>query len=73
MLLVKDGQKAGAKMRIAQWDPFNLPILANARGTGKFEDIVEGQSMREEIDVTGLARMVITDGWSGFKEALSQT
>jgi len=60
-LLVKNGQKAGAKMRIAQWDPFNLPILANTRGKGKFEDLEEGRSMREEIDVTGLSRMVVTD------------
>jgi DNA-directed RNA polymerase subunit beta' len=60
-LLVKDGQKAAAKMRIAQWDPFNLPILSSVTGTAKFEDIQEGQSMREEIDVTGLSRMVVTD------------
>jgi len=60
-ILVKDGQKVAAKMRIAKWDPFNLPILANVIGTGKFEDLEDGQSMKEEIDVTGLSRVVVTD------------
>jgi DNA-directed RNA polymerase beta' subunit len=60
-LLVRDGQKVAAKMRIAQWDPFNLPILANTRGAAKFEDLKEGQSMKEEQDVTGLIRLVVTD------------
>jgi DNA-directed RNA polymerase subunit beta' len=60
-LLVRDGQKVAAKMRVAQWDPFNLPILANTKGFAKFEDLDEGRSMKEEIDVTGLSRMVVTD------------
>ncbi|MEZ4322399.1 MAG: hypothetical protein R3F61_33340 [Myxococcota bacterium] len=60
-ILVKDGQKVAAKMRIAQWDPFNLPILANVVGSAKFEDLEDGQSMKEEIDVTGLSRVVVTD------------
>jgi DNA-directed RNA polymerase beta' subunit len=60
-LLVRDGQKVAAKMRVAQWDPFNLPILANTRGIARFEDLQEGRSMKEEIDVTGLSRMVVTD------------
>ena len=60
-LLVRDGQKAAAKMRVAQWDPFNLPILANTKGKAKFEDLEEGRSMKEEIDVTGLSKPVVTD------------
>jgi DNA-directed RNA polymerase subunit beta' len=60
-LMVADGQKVAAKMRVAQWDPFNLPILANTNGVAKFEDLEDGRSMKEEIDVTGLSRMVVTD------------
>ena len=60
-LLVQDGQKVAAKMRVAQWDPFNLPILANTAGIAKFEDLEDGRSMKEEIDITGLSRMVVTD------------
>ncbi|MEQ1564069.1 MAG: hypothetical protein ABMA64_00430 [Myxococcota bacterium] len=64
-LLVRDGQKVAAKMRIAQWDPFNLPILGNTKGFAKFEDLVEDRSTKIEHDVTGLSRMVVTD----FKES----
>ena len=60
-VLVKDGQKVAAKERIASWDPFNVPILSTIEGGAKFQDIEEGRSMKEEIDVTGLARMVVTD------------
>ena len=48
-LLVKDGQKVAAKNRIAQWDPFNLPILANVSGRAKFEDL-DGRSLHEGGD-----------------------
>jgi DNA-directed RNA polymerase beta' subunit len=60
-LLVGDGQKVAAKMRVAQWDPFNLPILATVSGAGVFQDIAEGKSVKEELDATGLARMVVSD------------
>ncbi|MEQ1501258.1 MAG: hypothetical protein ABMB14_03465 [Myxococcota bacterium] len=60
-LLVRDGQKVAAKMKVAQWDPFTLPILANTKGMAKYEDLEEGRSMNEEIDVTGLSRVVVTD------------
>ena len=37
-LLVKDGDRAAAKTRVAQWDGFNTPILANDGGVVAFED-----------------------------------
>jgi len=60
-LLVTDGQKVNAKERVAQWDPFNLPILANNKGVAKFEDLEDGRSMKTEIDLAGLQRNVVTD------------
>ena len=60
-LLVKDGQKAAAKTRVAKWDPFNLPLLATANGVAAFKDLQDGRSMKEEIDATGLSRMVVTE------------
>ena len=59
-ILVENGQKVAAKERVAQWDPFNMPILANISGKGVFEDLVDG-SMKEEVDVTGLSRIVVTE------------
>jgi DNA-directed RNA polymerase beta' subunit len=61
IVLVEDGKKVSAKEKIAQWDPFNLPILSTIDGDAVFEDLVDNKSVREDIDVTGIARLVITD------------
>ncbi|MBI2083988.1 MAG: DNA-directed RNA polymerase subunit beta' [Deltaproteobacteria bacterium] len=61
-LLVKDGQKVKAKTLLAEWDPYTTPILTESSGTIKFGDIIEGNSMQEQVDeVTGLATKVIIE------------
>ena len=41
---------------IAEWDPFRTPILTEVDGTASFGDIVEGETMREQVDEnTGLS------------------
>jgi len=48
--------------RLAEWDPFSIPILAEVDGTVKFGDVVEGKTMQEQVDeVTGLSRKVIVE------------
>ncbi len=37
-ILVKDGERVTAKTRVAEWDGFNTPILANDSGVVVFED-----------------------------------
>jgi DNA-directed RNA polymerase subunit beta' len=47
---------------IAEWDPFSVPILSDVSGIVKFSDIIEGTTMREQLDKdTGLSRRVILD------------
>jgi len=47
---------------IAEWDPFSIPILAEVDGTIKFDDIIEGKTMQEQVDeVTGLSRKIIVE------------
>ncbi|RKY37145.1 MAG: DNA-directed RNA polymerase subunit beta' [Candidatus Omnitrophota bacterium] len=47
---------------ILNWDPYNSPILTEAAGKVRFEDIKEGLTMRKETDSsTGLTDMVIID------------
>ena len=61
-LMVKDGHKVQPGQKLVEWDPFTFAILTEARGSVLFKDIVEGLTMKEEVDeVTGLARKVITD------------
>jgi len=61
-LLVKDGEAVAAKKVMAQWDPHMIPILAEVGGIVHYEDIVEGKTMREEVDTTtGRKRKVIME------------
>jgi DNA-directed RNA polymerase subunit beta' len=53
---VKQGQE------IAEWDPFSTPILSDMSGVAKFTDIIDGVTMREQLDKeTGLSRRVILE------------
>jgi DNA-directed RNA polymerase subunit beta' len=61
-LTVDDGGKIEKGKMLMEWDPHNDPILTEMGGFIKFEDIVEGVTMREEIDEsTGLANRVIIE------------
>jgi DNA-directed RNA polymerase subunit beta' len=45
-----------------QWDPYNVPILSEKAGRVKFHDIIEGVTMKHEVDeTTGQEAMVIID------------
>jgi len=61
-LKVGDGSTVKRGDRMAEWDPFSIPILSEVDGTIKFGDIVEGKTMQEQVDeVTGLSRKVIVE------------
>jgi len=45
-----------------QWDPYNVPILSEKAGRVKFVDIIEGVTMKQEVDeTTGQEAMVIIE------------
>ena len=51
--------------RLAEWDPFTMPILTEVTGRVRFGDLVEGLTMEEQVDdVTGLSRKVIIESKS---------
>ncbi|MGZ8460226.1 MAG: DNA-directed RNA polymerase subunit beta', partial [Candidatus Deferrimicrobiaceae bacterium] len=62
-LLVKSGEKVKeGGQRLAEWDPYNIPILTEVTGIVKFGDITEGITMREQLDeVTGRSTRVIIE------------
>ncbi|MDA8123133.1 MAG: DNA-directed RNA polymerase subunit beta' [Deltaproteobacteria bacterium] len=61
-LMVKDGEKVKDGQRLAEWDPYNIPILTEVSGRIKFGDIIEGVTMREQVDeVTGRSTRVIIE------------
>ncbi|MFZ9396474.1 MAG: DNA-directed RNA polymerase subunit beta', partial [Erythrobacter sp.] len=53
---VKDGD------RLAEWDPFTLPIITETSGVVKYQDLVEGTTLEERVDeATGIAQRVVTE------------
>jgi DNA-directed RNA polymerase subunit beta' len=59
---VRDGQPVKPGEMLLEWDPFANPILSEVSGTVKFGDIIEGATMREQVDeFTGLSSRVIIE------------
>ncbi len=59
---LKEGAKVKQGDQIAEWDPFSVPILTDVAGIIRFNDIIEGQTVKEQVDeTTGLARHVIQE------------
>jgi DNA-directed RNA polymerase subunit beta' len=61
-LLVKAGDKVERGHRLAEWDPYTLPIIAEKGGVGKYVDLVQGFTVREETDdATGITQKIVSD------------
>jgi len=61
-LFVEDGQQVSPGEKLVEWDPFSNAILTEVEGMVAMGDIIEGVTMRDEVDeVTGISRRVITD------------
>jgi len=61
-LLIEDGDKVKKGDRIAEWDPYTLPIITESEGIANYVDMVEGVSIREILDeATGISNKVVID------------
>ncbi|MET3667053.1 DNA-directed RNA polymerase subunit beta' [Caulobacter sp. 1776] len=61
-LKIKDGDTVKRGQRLADWDPYTTPIITEVAGKIRAEDLVDGISVREEVDeATGIAQRVIAD------------
>jgi len=59
---VAEGDRVKPGTLLLEWDPFANPILSESNGTVKFGDIVEGATMREQVDeFTGVSSKVIIE------------
>ncbi|NQU74848.1 MAG: DNA-directed RNA polymerase subunit beta', partial [Planctomycetes bacterium] len=61
IVLVNDGAKVRAAQRLVMWDPHRTPILAEAEGTVRFQDIEEGETVRSESDRGKGVRYVVIE------------
>nr|QBQ56923.1 DNA-directed RNA polymerase subunit beta' [synthetic Caulobacter sp. 'ethensis'] len=61
-LRVKDGDLVKRGQRLGDWDPYTTPIITEVAGKIRAEDLVDGLSIREEVDeATGIAQRVVAD------------
>ena len=67
VITIPDGGKVKQGEVFVQWDPYNVPIISEKAGTIKFHDIIEGVTIKQEMDeATGQLSLVVID----YKEDL---
>jgi len=61
-LLVKDKGKIKRGDKLAEWDPYTLPMITEKEGIVNYMDLLDGVSLAERMDeATGIASKVVTD------------
>ncbi|HLB24947.1 MAG TPA: DNA-directed RNA polymerase subunit beta', partial [Nitrospirota bacterium] len=71
-LHVSDAQKVKEGQILVDWDPYSTPILTEVGGKIALGDIIEGSTMREEVDeTTGLSHKVIIDYPANLRPRIS--
>ncbi len=61
-LLVSEGQEIEPGTELLEWDPFTSVILSEVGGKVEFQDLIEGENVREDTDkVTGLSQRIIVE------------
>jgi len=67
-LFFEDGAKVQKGKKIAEWDPYTMPVIAETSGTVNYMDLVEGLSLTETLDdATGISSKSVTD-WKSLSK-----
>jgi DNA-directed RNA polymerase subunit beta' len=61
-LLTDEGATVARLQKLAEWDPYTLPIITERDGRLEYLDLIEGVTLVERMDeVTGLTSKVVVD------------
>ncbi|HYN83374.1 MAG TPA: DNA-directed RNA polymerase subunit beta' [Gemmatimonadaceae bacterium] len=61
-LMVRDGELVKKDQVIFSWDPYSNPIISDVEGVIRFVDLVQDESMSDELDdLTGLRQTVVIE------------
>jgi len=61
-LLVDDDKEVKKGDRLAEWDPYTLPIITEKEGIANYVDLIDGVSMRDVVDeATGISYKTVID------------
>jgi DNA-directed RNA polymerase subunit beta' len=67
-IFFKDGDLIEKGKKIAEWDPYTLPVIAETSGAVNYMDLVEGISLTETMDdATGISSKSVTD-WKSLSK-----
>ena len=61
ILKVTENEEVKAGTVLVQWDPHSIPILSEVSGKVRYEDVVEGETLRVEKDPSGHLRRMIME------------
>ncbi|CAN5126478.1 DNA-directed RNA polymerase subunit beta' [soil metagenome] len=61
-ILFKNGAEVKKGDRIAEWDPFTMPVITEKPGIVKYQDLIDGKTLIEQTDeATGIAQRVVIE------------
>lgn len=61
-LLHENGAIISQGDRLAEWDPFTLPVITEKPGIVRYQDLVDGKTLTEATDeATGMSSRVVTE------------
>jgi DNA-directed RNA polymerase subunit beta' len=70
-IIHKSNEAVSKGMHLAEWDPYNIPIVAEIDGDAKFNDLIDSVSLREKIDETsGVSTKIVIDWKQHSKQEL---
>ncbi|MCC9626738.1 DNA-directed RNA polymerase subunit beta' [Thalassospira sp. MA62] len=68
-LLVDEGAQITRGQKLAEWDPYTVPIITEKEGYVNYVDLLEGVTVREVYDeATGIASKTVID-WKSMPKA----
>jgi DNA-directed RNA polymerase subunit beta' len=61
-VLVEDGAKITKGDRLAEWDPFTMPVITENPGIVKYQDLIDGKTLTEQADeATGITQRIVIE------------
>ncbi|WP_156841872.1 DNA-directed RNA polymerase subunit beta' [Novosphingobium aquimarinum] len=68
VLLHESGASIKEGERLAEWDPFTLPIITETSGIVKYQDLIDGKTLTEQADeATGMTSRVVIENRSSSR------
>ncbi len=61
-VMFDDGHIVSKGDRMAEWDPFTMPVITETGGVVKYQDLLDNKTLTEQVDeATGIAQRVVTE------------